>query len=82
MNSSDPKLTRDQLQSIFQWVDLTRENELNCGECLKHLGEFTEQTLAGAPVCELITSVEHHLALCPECREEFTALKRILESEG
>jgi predicted anti-sigma-YlaC factor YlaD len=30
-------------------------------------------------VGEIIASVEQHLALCPECREEYEALMKILK---
>jgi predicted anti-sigma-YlaC factor YlaD len=29
---------------------------------------------------EVLASVEQHLALCPECREEFEALMKILKT--
>jgi predicted anti-sigma-YlaC factor YlaD len=38
--------------------------------------------LAGLPLNEALTRVEEHLAVCPECREELLALKKILQANG
>lgn len=72
-------LTSEQVSTLVELVRLTRNQELNCEECLQHVSEFTERELSGQQIDQVIAAVEHHLALCPECREEYTALKRILE---
>ena len=71
-------LTADQIRSIVRMVEETRELELNCSECQSCIGEFAERQLVGLPLDEALARVEHHLALCPECREEFAALEMIL----
>ena len=58
----------------------TTEREFNCGECLQHVSEFAEHQLENQPVDEVIGKVEQHLALCPECREEYEALMKILKA--
>lgn len=73
-------LTSEQVSTIVDLVRLTRDQEFNCEECLHHVSEFAERELAGQPIDEVIAAVEHHLSLCPECREEYTALKKVLES--
>ena len=62
-------------------LGLTRDREFNCSECLQHVGEFAERQLKDKPVDEVVARVEQHLALCPECREEYEALMKILKSE-
>jgi hypothetical protein len=74
-------LTRKQLQYFVGMLEVTREQELDCGECQNCAAEFAERQLAGLPLDEALARVEHHIQLCPECREELLALKRIL-SEG
>jgi predicted anti-sigma-YlaC factor YlaD len=45
-----------------------------------NLSEFAEKQLVGAQLNEALERVEHHLSLCPECAEEYQALKRVLEA--
>lgn len=80
MKSEAQPLTREQVGSIVKLLGLTRDRELNCGECLQHVSEFAERQLAHQPVDEAIAQVEQHLALCPECREEYEALMKILKA--
>lgn len=75
------RLTSEQVGSIVQMLANTRDREFNCSECLDHAGEFVESKLAGLQLDEAIALVEHHLALCPECREECEALLKILEAD-
>jgi hypothetical protein len=78
MKQEEQRLTSGQVGSIVKMLGLTTDREFNCGECLQHVSEFAECQLANMPVTEVIASVEQHLALCPECREEYEALKKIL----
>jgi hypothetical protein len=80
MKPEEQRLTSEQVGSIVKMLSLTREREFNCSECLQHVGEFAECQLANKPVSEVIASVEQHLALCPECREEYEALMKILKA--
>jgi hypothetical protein len=80
MKPEAQRLTRAQVGGIVKMLGLTRDREFNCSECLQHVGEFAECQLANQPLDEVIARVEHHLALCPECREEFEALMKILKA--
>jgi hypothetical protein len=80
MKTGNQRLTGEQVGGIVTMLGLTTDREFNCSECLQHVGEFAESQLANKPVTEVIASVEQHLALCPECREEFQALRKILEA--
>ncbi|MCI0533670.1 MAG: hypothetical protein L0Z50_00430 [Verrucomicrobiales bacterium] len=73
-------LTPKQIEAFVRMVGLTRDREFDCGECLRHVGEFAEQQLAGLPLSEALTCVEHHLSVCAECREEYQALIKILSA--
>jgi hypothetical protein len=73
------KLTKEQIAGLARQVGDTHEHELNCSECLNFAAEFAERQLAGLPLNEALKKVEQHLILCPECREELLALKKILE---
>ena len=78
MNPEQQRLTSGQVGSIVKMLGLTTDREFNCSECLQHVSEFAECQLANKPLTEVIASVEQHLALCPECREEYEALRKIL----
>jgi hypothetical protein len=80
MKNKEQRLTRDQVGSIVKMLGLTTDRELNCSECLQHVGEFAECQLANQSAGEVIAKVEQHLALCPECREEYEALMKILRA--
>lgn len=74
-------LTKEQLAELAAVVGATREREINCAECGNFAAEFAERQLAGLPLDEALKRVEQHLEICPECREELLALKKILEAE-
>ena len=80
MNPEQQRLTGEQVGGIVKMLGLTRDREFNCSECLQHVSEFAECRLANTPLDEVIAHVEQHLALCPECREEFEALMKILKA--
>ena len=60
-------------------VGLTKDSEINCEQCLELVSEFAEQSLAGKSIPDGLKAVEHHLAICSECREEYEALQRALQ---
>jgi len=62
-------------------LSLTESKELTCGECQKNMAEFAETALAGDAIPENLRSIEHHLASCGDCEEEFRALLNALESD-
>jgi hypothetical protein len=74
MNLSD-----DQIRALLQAVSRTRDQELNCDECLGEVGGFAELTLRGRPVEDAYDLVQQHLQICDECREEFVLLLEALE---
>ena len=80
MKTNEQRLTREQVGSIVKMLGLTTDREFNCSECLQHVSEFAECQMANKPLGEVIASVQQHLALCPECREEFEALMKVLKT--
>lgn len=71
-------LSSEQIEGLVRAIERTRDQEFNCSECQSFVGEFAERQLAGLPLDEVLARVEHHLSLCPECREEFLALEKVL----
>lgn len=58
----------------------TRPDELTCDEWLDRVGGYAEALAAGRPVPPGSELLEHHLAICPECREELDALVAALRA--
>ena len=73
-------LTKEQVEALLKMIGLTREDEIDCDECLSQVAEFAERELAGKAIPQGLDAVRHHLAVCAECREEYEALQRVLES--
>lgn len=71
-------LTSEQIEGLMRLVGITRDDELNCSECLDRVAELVEYELVGAPVPGAFAPVLHHLAICPECREEYEALAQAM----
>jgi hypothetical protein len=74
------KLNREQIQKLIQQVVDTREQELSCDQMMRVLTDYAEKLGRGEEI-EVADddSVQHHLDLCPECREEFEMIKKIAE---
>jgi hypothetical protein len=66
--------TAEQLRALTNVLRLTRPHEMSCDEWLHGVGAYAEAAAAGRPVPPGSELIEHHLALCPDCREEFDAL--------
>jgi uncharacterized protein with PIN domain len=71
-------LSPQQIAGFLDLIGQTREHEFTCGECLEHVAEFAERQLAGRAPDDAMRSVEQHLFQCPECREEYEALRQLL----
>ena len=71
-------LSKEQIENLLSMVEITRERELNCEECLVVIAEFAETELRDKLVPAAFDAVQHHLKLCIECREEYEVLLKIL----
>lgn len=72
-------LSKKEINGLMQLLSLTKDEEINCEQCLSSVSEFAEQELAGKSHVESLKAVEHHLSVCTECREEFEILLRSLK---
>ncbi len=71
-------LSKKEIDGLMRLIGLTKDEEINCEQCLSSVAEFAEQELAGKSIPEGLKAVEHHLSICAECREEYEALQRAL----
>lgn len=67
------------IDTLMRLIDLTKDDEINCEQCLSRIAEFTESELQGKSIGEGLKAVEHHLSICLECNEEYELLHRILK---
>ena len=73
-------LSKEEIDGLLRTVGLTKDDEINCEQCLAIVAEFAELELAGKSIPDGLKVVEHHLSICAECREEYEALQRVLSS--
>ena len=77
-----PQATGNAMQKMLEMVGQTQESELSCDEVHALLDQFAEMIAHGEDTTSAMPLVKHHLDTCPDCREEFDALMRILEHAG
>lgn len=67
---------------LLRSLQATMERELGCAESDVLMDSFAEALAAGASAESLAAEFRNHLSLCPDCREEFEALIRVLAAAG
>jgi len=67
-------------EKMIRQLEQTQDIEYSCDEVLRLLDQFAEAYLRGEDVMKLMPLVQRHLDMCPDCREEFEALMRILRA--
>ena len=72
-------LNFDQIRRLMQSLSMTQDYELNCNEFLDKMAEFAEREHLGKPIPDALETVQHHLKLCAECREEYESLLTTLK---
>jgi hypothetical protein len=72
----------DMLVKVMHMVEQTEDIELSCDELLELIDRYTELVVRGEDAASMYPLVKKHLDGCGDCREEFEALMRILESSA
>ena len=70
----------DKLKTMVRGVARTQETESSCDDVYQLLDEFTEAVAQGKDVAKLMPLVQQHIEMCPDCREEFEALLRVVRA--
>lgn len=65
-------------EKMIRQLAQTQEVEYSCDDVHRVLDQFAEAVIRGDDVRQLMPLVQRHLDMCPDCREEFEALLRIL----
>ncbi len=68
------------LKHLVQMLGQTAEVEYTCEDAHRLLDEYVECVLRGEDVSKLMPLVHKHLQMCPDCREEYEALLRIMQA--
>jgi hypothetical protein len=69
------------VRRLMQRLEETRENEYSCEETFALLDEYVELANSREEAAVLMPLVQHHIDACPDCRERFEVLLRILQTE-
>ena len=73
-------LSNHEIEALMRLIGLTKDDEINCEQCLSLVAEFADRQLAGKSIPESLKALEHHLSVCAECREEYEALQQALKN--
>lgn len=68
------KLTRAEVNLMLSFLYLTSEDEIGCDDALDGFAARAEEELRGGAVSEKTARVAKHIAMCPECAEEYGSL--------
>ncbi len=72
-------LSKKEIDGLIRLIGLTKNEEINCEQCLSLVAEFAEQNLVGKSIPETLKAVEHHLSICAECHEEYEYFQMSLQ---
>jgi predicted component of type VI protein secretion system len=79
--SRNGRMSPEQLAKLARQLEQTQETEYSCEDVFRLLDRFAESVRRGEDAAKLMPLVQHHLDLCPDCREEFEALMRVLRAK-
>jgi hypothetical protein len=74
------KIKPTTIQKVIKSLSITLDEEITCGECYQEVDKYVDMLRDGKKPSEIMPLVEHHLTLCPPCKEEFQALLTALEA--
>ena len=57
------------------------EAMLTCDQVFELIDQYAERAARGEDVAHLVPLVAAHLDMCPDCREHYEALERVLKAE-
>ena len=72
-------MSSDQAKEMLRMIVNTQDEELSCDEVFELLDVYAERAAHAEDVAGTFPLIKHHLDMCPDCREEFEALMRIIE---
>ena len=76
-NPSQPNAK--QLADMVRRIARTQDEEYDCEITYQLFDQFTEAVARGEDIAEIMPRVQHHLDMCPDCKQEFEALLKIIK---
>ena len=70
---------RPDWRKLLQWLERTSAEEIDCDEFLARSARLAEALRAGDTLPRDAAAALQHLTVCPECEEEFEALRRAVQ---
>ena len=67
------------MQALLRSVSMTDEQEISCEEVYALMDQYAEMVKRGEDASRLMPMVQKHLNMCPDCREEYEALLKMME---
>ena len=68
------------LKKMLTGLTKTLETECSCDEVFELLDQYAEMAVAQGDAAQVMPLVDHHLRMCPDCREEYDMLMQILSA--
>jgi hypothetical protein len=73
-------LDDESIERLMRLLCETRDDELSCEEVYGRLDEYVDCLMSREDVGSIRPLLEHHLGICPDCRDELNALVHALEN--
>jgi hypothetical protein len=67
------------MQKLVRSISMTEEEEISCDDVYLLLDQFAEMVKRGEDAAGMMPLVQKHLAMCPDCREEYETLLKMLD---
>jgi hypothetical protein len=77
-SSNNPQI----IGNLLHMVENTDEVEIGCDEVFELLDQYVEMEQRGEDMTNLLPLVKRHLEKCCACREEYQALKQVIEASA
>ena len=68
------------LKRLVQMIGRTEDTEYSCEDAHRLLDEYVDCIMRGEDATQMLPLVHKHLEMCPDCREEYEALLRIMQA--
>ena len=79
-SSGSGQISVDLTLNLLHAVEQTKQVEYSCDEAFELFDQLAEIVRRGEDPSDILLLVQEHVNFCPDCREEFEALMRILNA--
>lgn len=74
-------MTASYIDKVVRFIVKTHTEDITCDECYEHIDRYVDLVEAGAPLDEVLFTVQRHVENCPCCSHELEALQAILKGQ-